>query len=470
MLDTTVTIGYDTPWRQVQAMLLEAARAHARASSPSRAPHVFQTALTDFYVEYRLVCQAVPTEPRPRAPGADHAARQHPGRVQRARRADHVAALHAGPGGGQGRPARALACAAGAARRIVRLKPDPQDPEPSFTGLTVSPCGSGSAGRFQVLARPRRLTSGTRRSERMHLRQMPAVAHLHAEEHREHVAAVGPLHRHRVDVGVGIGDGERRDPRAGRGGRRRAGACRSRTRPARRAPIRRRRVRPASTPLFLQRDAVARVHEQALAAAELADDRVAGNRPAALRVLDRHALDAAQRERPRLRGRRRRARSGLAGDLASAPARRRTTAACRGRCRRGCRAGSSRRIPSRAPSQRSQLIASGSTLSVASACLSSRSPSAADSFCCSALQEMADARARLAGGDERQPRRVRPRVGAVMISTWSPFLSSVRSGSSSSLIRAATQWLPMSVCTPYAKSTAVAPRGSAMILPFGVNT
>ena len=30
-------------------------------------PRVFQTALSDFYAEYRLVCQAMPTEPRPRA-------------------------------------------------------------------------------------------------------------------------------------------------------------------------------------------------------------------------------------------------------------------------------------------------------------------------------------------------------------------------------------------------------------------
>ena len=30
-------------------------------------PRVFQTALSDFYPEYRLVCQAIPTEPRPRA-------------------------------------------------------------------------------------------------------------------------------------------------------------------------------------------------------------------------------------------------------------------------------------------------------------------------------------------------------------------------------------------------------------------
>jgi len=66
VLDTTVTIGYDAPWRQVQAMLVEAARRTPGVLSvPS--PRVFQTALSDFYVEYRLVCQAVPSEPSPRA-------------------------------------------------------------------------------------------------------------------------------------------------------------------------------------------------------------------------------------------------------------------------------------------------------------------------------------------------------------------------------------------------------------------
>ena len=66
VLDTAVTIGYDAPWRQVHAMLIEAAgkTAGVLADPP---PRVFQTALSDFYVEYRLVCQAVPTEPRPRA-------------------------------------------------------------------------------------------------------------------------------------------------------------------------------------------------------------------------------------------------------------------------------------------------------------------------------------------------------------------------------------------------------------------
>jgi len=66
IVDTTVTIGYDTPWRLVNAMLIEAAqRTPGVLADP--APRVFQVALSDFYPEYRLVCQAVPSEPRPRA-------------------------------------------------------------------------------------------------------------------------------------------------------------------------------------------------------------------------------------------------------------------------------------------------------------------------------------------------------------------------------------------------------------------
>jgi small-conductance mechanosensitive channel len=66
IVDTTVTIGYDAPWRQVHAMLTEAAlRTPGVLADPP--PHVFQVALSDFYPEYRLVCQAVPSEPRPRA-------------------------------------------------------------------------------------------------------------------------------------------------------------------------------------------------------------------------------------------------------------------------------------------------------------------------------------------------------------------------------------------------------------------
>jgi len=66
VLDTTVTIGYDTPWRQVHAMLAEAAqRTEGVLTDPP--PQVFQTALSDWYPQYRLVCQAIPSEPRPRA-------------------------------------------------------------------------------------------------------------------------------------------------------------------------------------------------------------------------------------------------------------------------------------------------------------------------------------------------------------------------------------------------------------------
>ena len=66
IVDTTVTIGYDTPWRQVEAMLIEAAnRTPGILKTPP--PRVFQTALSDFYPEYRLVAQAVPSGPHPRA-------------------------------------------------------------------------------------------------------------------------------------------------------------------------------------------------------------------------------------------------------------------------------------------------------------------------------------------------------------------------------------------------------------------
>ena len=54
LIYTTVTIGYSTPWRQVHAMLEEAAR-RTEGIAPDPAPFVRQTSLSDFYVEYRLV-------------------------------------------------------------------------------------------------------------------------------------------------------------------------------------------------------------------------------------------------------------------------------------------------------------------------------------------------------------------------------------------------------------------------------
>jgi small-conductance mechanosensitive channel len=53
LLHTSVTIGYDTPWRQVQGLLLTAAD---RTRGLRREPPAFvlQTALSDFYVEYQI--------------------------------------------------------------------------------------------------------------------------------------------------------------------------------------------------------------------------------------------------------------------------------------------------------------------------------------------------------------------------------------------------------------------------------
>jgi small-conductance mechanosensitive channel len=66
VLDTTVTIGYDTPWRQVHALLLEAAGTipEILATPPA---YVVQTALADFYVAYKLIVQVGTDVPATRA-------------------------------------------------------------------------------------------------------------------------------------------------------------------------------------------------------------------------------------------------------------------------------------------------------------------------------------------------------------------------------------------------------------------
>lgn len=53
LVSTKVTIGYDTPWRQVHALLIQAAtRTPGVRAQPQ--PCVYQRALSDFYVEYEL--------------------------------------------------------------------------------------------------------------------------------------------------------------------------------------------------------------------------------------------------------------------------------------------------------------------------------------------------------------------------------------------------------------------------------
>lgn len=70
VLHTAITVGYGTPWRQVHQMLLEAAR-RTPGVAAEPAPYVVQTALSDFYVEYRLCAQADRSAPRRRAEAMD---------------------------------------------------------------------------------------------------------------------------------------------------------------------------------------------------------------------------------------------------------------------------------------------------------------------------------------------------------------------------------------------------------------
>lgn len=63
-IGSKVTIGYDTPWRQVHAMLLNAA-ARCGGLRQEPAPFVLQRALSDFYVEYELIAELVDPFARP---------------------------------------------------------------------------------------------------------------------------------------------------------------------------------------------------------------------------------------------------------------------------------------------------------------------------------------------------------------------------------------------------------------------
>ena len=53
LVSTRVTIGYDTPWRQVHGMLIAAAQGTPGVRA-NPVPFVYQRGLSDFYVEYEL--------------------------------------------------------------------------------------------------------------------------------------------------------------------------------------------------------------------------------------------------------------------------------------------------------------------------------------------------------------------------------------------------------------------------------
>lgn len=63
IVGTTVTIGYDTPWRQVHEMLLMAA-GRTRKILKSPEPFILQKALSDFYAEYSLMFRIEKPEDR----------------------------------------------------------------------------------------------------------------------------------------------------------------------------------------------------------------------------------------------------------------------------------------------------------------------------------------------------------------------------------------------------------------------
>ena len=94
ILHTSVTIGYDAPWRKIHGLLIEAARATPDILE-TPAPFVWQTALNDFYVTYEI--NAYTANARDMIDDLRRAARQHPGQVLCRRCRDHVAALHLDP-------------------------------------------------------------------------------------------------------------------------------------------------------------------------------------------------------------------------------------------------------------------------------------------------------------------------------------------------------------------------------------
>ena len=95
ILHTSVTIGYDAPWRTVHELLIEAAR-RTPSILPEPKPFVLQTALNDFYVTYEL--NAYTDEPREMVNTYSALHVQHPGRLQRGGGGDHVAPLRAASG------------------------------------------------------------------------------------------------------------------------------------------------------------------------------------------------------------------------------------------------------------------------------------------------------------------------------------------------------------------------------------
>ena len=111
---TSITIGYDTPWRQVRG-----------AAAPCRLPHAWDPpharAGRPAAVAAGLLRQVhvalLPRAARGARKGPGCGAHQHPRRVQRIRCADHVAQLRGRSRTAENRAARPVVCRAGSAAR-----------------------------------------------------------------------------------------------------------------------------------------------------------------------------------------------------------------------------------------------------------------------------------------------------------------------------------------------------------------
>jgi small-conductance mechanosensitive channel len=75
IIHTSVSIGYDEPWRKVHEQLLLAADRISSLKKDPR-PFIIQTALSDFYVDYQLNAFLLHPEERISALGDLHAAIQ----------------------------------------------------------------------------------------------------------------------------------------------------------------------------------------------------------------------------------------------------------------------------------------------------------------------------------------------------------------------------------------------------------
>lgn len=74
-LHTQVTIGYDAPWRQVHALLIEAAKSVPGVEA-SPEPIVYQRSLNDYHVSYEITCLTFESHPQLRLYSDLHAAIQ----------------------------------------------------------------------------------------------------------------------------------------------------------------------------------------------------------------------------------------------------------------------------------------------------------------------------------------------------------------------------------------------------------